>query len=409
MASLIASAASTLLVKFGTGLAGKAGGWVFQEGLAAVTGGGTDTGRIRQDIANVLAEVKQIQTSVTDLSSQLSDSLLQLRKDSLRTYITDIETYYSTIGDIMQEAFELPEKNITEAERLRQAQGLQKRLNNRLKACSNDVPGYLDQINDFLNERGSNAFFQQAAQQALDQSDDFLGYYSKTKVMALSYWVAYIKGISLLQMAHDTPQVNFEEGSFTIDRHKANVLAQEQNFKTTVGEATIALAEGVINDPNATKDLTWRTAAGTYIEAYNSPYINYVLSGIPGPRQSAWIIKHIPSVTKEEFDPTQGYPVLLEPSDRDDYPLCAGGSQYGLDTRWTTTTLGEYECRWFIKPRSPGEARFSFRFLSSEAYNNGSYIVDNPAIVPRTLNYVDALRPEDGNQFFSVTLGGEKV
>ncbi|KAF5547646.1 hypothetical protein FNAPI_8477 [Fusarium napiforme] len=93
MASLIASAVSTLLVKFGTCLAGKAGGWVFQEGLAAVTGGITDTGRIRQDIANVLKEVKQIQTSVTDLSSQLSDSLLQLRKDSLRTYITDIETY----------------------------------------------------------------------------------------------------------------------------------------------------------------------------------------------------------------------------------------------------------------------------------------------------------------------------
>ncbi|KAJ4123748.1 hypothetical protein BFJ70_g623 [Fusarium oxysporum] len=69
MASLIASAAYTLLVKFGTGLAGKAGGWVFQEGLAAVTGG-TDTEKVRQDIANVLTEVKQIQASVTDLSSQ---------------------------------------------------------------------------------------------------------------------------------------------------------------------------------------------------------------------------------------------------------------------------------------------------------------------------------------------------
>ncbi|KAH7151058.1 hypothetical protein DER46DRAFT_665034 [Fusarium sp. MPI-SDFR-AT-0072] len=224
MASLIASAASTLLVKFGTGLAGKGGGWVFQEGLASVTGG-TDTENVRQDIANALTEVKQIQTSVTDLSSQLSDSLLQLRKDGLRTYITDIETYYATIGDIMQEAFELPDMNLTNADRVHKAQGLQSRLNNRLRACSNDVPGWLDQINDFLNERGSSAFLQQAAQQALDQSDDFLGYYSKTK--ALNYWLTYIKGISLLQMAHDTPQVNFEEGSFTIDRHKANVLVQE--------------------------------------------------------------------------------------------------------------------------------------------------------------------------------------
>ncbi|KAG7427772.1 hypothetical protein Forpi1262_v010805 [Fusarium oxysporum f. sp. raphani] len=143
MASLIASAASTLLVKFGTGLAGKAGGWVYQEGLAAVTGG-TDTEK--------------------------------LRKDGSRTYITDIKTYCSTIGDIMQEAFQIPGMNLTDADCVRQAQGLQKRLDHRLRACPNDVPGYLDQINDFLNEQGSNAFLQQAAQQALDQSDDFLGY-----------------------------------------------------------------------------------------------------------------------------------------------------------------------------------------------------------------------------------------
>ncbi|KAH7466312.1 hypothetical protein FOMA001_g16561 [Fusarium oxysporum f. sp. matthiolae] len=150
MASLIAFAAYTLLVKFGTGLAGKAGGWVFQEGLAAVTGG-TDTEK--------------------------------LRKDGLRTYITDIETYYSTIVDIMQEAFQLPDRNVTDEDRVRQAQGLQKRLGNRLRACSNDVLGYLDQINDFLNEQGSNAFLQQAAQQALDQSDDFLGFkYSGCKL-----------------------------------------------------------------------------------------------------------------------------------------------------------------------------------------------------------------------------------
>ncbi|EMT71911.1 hypothetical protein FOC4_g10003754 [Fusarium odoratissimum] len=125
--------ASTLLVKFGTGLAGKAGGWVFQEGLAAVTGG-------------------------TDTERSTSDSLLQIRKDGLRTYITDIETYCSAIGDTMQEAFQIPDMNLTDADRVRQAQGLQKRLDNRLRACSNDVPGYLDQINDFLNEQGWNAF-----------------------------------------------------------------------------------------------------------------------------------------------------------------------------------------------------------------------------------------------------------
>ncbi|KAH7203189.1 hypothetical protein BKA60DRAFT_640782 [Fusarium oxysporum] len=227
-------------------------------------------------------------------------------------------------------------------------------------------------------------------------------------IKALNYWITYIKGISLLQMAHDTPQVNFEECSFTINRHKANVLAQEQNFQDTVGEATIALAEGVINDPADAQALIWRTAAGTYIEAYNSPYMNFVSSSRPWPPRSSWIMKRSPNVTQEDFDPMQGCPVLLEPSDRLGYPLCVGASQYGLDTRWTTATLGESLCRWLIKPRSPGEARFSFRFLSSGAYKNGSYIVDIPTEFERRLDYADALRGEDGNQFFNVTLGEEK-
>ncbi|KAL5593336.1 hypothetical protein FOBRF1_012438 [Fusarium oxysporum] len=136
MASLIASAASTLLVKFGTGLAGKAGGWVFQEAW-----------QLEADIGIYHRPLEST-----------SDSLLQIRKDGLRTYITDIETYCSTIGDIMQEAFQIPDMNLTDADRVRQAQGLQKRLDNRHRACSNDVPGYLDQINDFLNEQGWNAF-----------------------------------------------------------------------------------------------------------------------------------------------------------------------------------------------------------------------------------------------------------
>src|SRR4051794_11889632 len=106
-----------------------------------------------------------------------------------------------------------------------------------------------------------------------------------------------------------------------MDRHKANVLAQEQNFQDTVGEASIALAEGVINDPTDAQAFIWRTAAGTYIEAYNSPYMNFVSSSRPWPPRSSWIIKRSPNVTQEDFDPMQGCPVLLEPSDRLGYPL----------------------------------------------------------------------------------------
>ncbi|KAF9775272.1 hypothetical protein IL306_006639 [Fusarium sp. DS 682] len=175
-------AATSILANLGKSLLSKGASYAFEKGLVSTTGG-TETDRIRQDIANVLTEVHQIQTSVADLSAQLSDSPLQLRKDNLATYITDIDTYYNTVGDIMQEAFDLPSKKLPDAERVKQAEALQKRLDSRLQASADNVPGYLDQINAFLNQKGPEAFFKQAAQQALDQSEDFLGYYTKTKVM----------------------------------------------------------------------------------------------------------------------------------------------------------------------------------------------------------------------------------
>ncbi|EGU87364.1 hypothetical protein FOXB_02123 [Fusarium oxysporum f. sp. conglutinans Fo5176] len=206
MASLIASAASTLLVKFGAGLAGKAGGWVFQEGLAAVTGG-TDTEKVRQDIANmriVFAKLKDCKSGLT------------IAFELVRMMFLDILTRSATSS--------------TSKARMP--------FSNRL--------------------------------------------HSKRSINPMIFLDITVRPKScLLQMAHDTPQVNVEEGSFTIDRHKANVLAQEQNFQDTVGEATIALAEGVINDPTDTQALIWRTAAGTYIEAYNSPYMNFVSSNRP--------------------------------------------------------------------------------------------------------------------------------
>jgi hypothetical protein len=209
-------------------------------------------------------------------------------------------------------------------------------------------------------------------------------------------------------MAHDTPQVNFEEGSLTINRHKANVLAQEQNFKTTVGEATIALAEGVVNDPAATKALISRTASGNYVEAFADRFENLVFSNVRWPPQSSWVITRRPSVAQEDFNPIQGYPVLLLPSDRVDYPLCAGGSSYGVDTMRLTSVVGD-ACRWYIKPRSPGEARFSFRFLTSWPHDDGDYIVDISTDGTRRLDKVDSLDLEDENHFFNVTLGEVKV
>ncbi|SCV39173.1 uncharacterized protein FFB14_07117 [Fusarium fujikuroi] len=406
MTSLLVTGGLFILSNVGKSILGKGAGWVFDQGLASLDGG-SDNDKIRQDIANVLTEVKQIETSVASLSNQLSDTLLQLRKDDLGTYITDIETYYSTIGDIMQEAFDLPRKNLTDSVRVSQAQSLQSRLDDRLQASSDNVPGYLDQINAFLNDASANSFLKQAAQQAFDESDDFLGYFTKTKVMPLNYWVAYAKGISLLQMALDNPKVNFEEGSYTISRHNANFVAQEQSFEDTVGQESITLAEGIISNPLDTHDFIWRVQSGLYIEDAFSDYQNWIGSDAENPR-SSWSMFNGPPITIDQFDPTGSYPVVLIPSDNQDRMLCVGG-QYGLQIQeqWPDKTVTP-SCRWLIKPRHPGADRFSFKFDDNYAGGeyNGSYIVDTSYEEDmRILNFVDALDNGDGDQFFNVTLG----
>ncbi|KAF5254880.1 hypothetical protein FANTH_376 [Fusarium anthophilum] len=384
--SLLVTGGIFILSNVGKSILGKGAGWVFDQGLASINGG-SDNDKIRQDIANVLTEVKQIETSVASLSNQLSDTLLQLRKDDLGTYITDIETYYSTIGDIMQEAFDLPSKNLADSVRVSQAQSLQSRLDDRLQASADNVPGYLDQINAFLNDASANSFLKQAAQQAFDESDDFLGYFTKTKVMALNYWVAYAKGISLLQMALDSPK--------------------EQNFEDTVGQESITLAEGIISNPLDTHDFIWRVHSGLYIEALRSDEENWIGSYRKKPT-SSWSMFNGPPITIGQFDPTGSYPVVLVPSDNQDHMLCVGG-QYGLEVQdqWPDKTVTP-SCRWLIKPRYPGADRFSFKFDDNYVGGeyNESYVVDVPFEEDmRLLNFVDALHNEDGNQFFNVTLG----
>ncbi|KAF5962818.1 hypothetical protein FBULB1_13804 [Fusarium bulbicola] len=359
MTSLLVTGGIFILSNVGKSILGKGAGWVFDQGLASINGG-SDNDKIRQDIANVLTEVKKIETSVASLSNQLSDTLLQLRKDDLGTYITDIETYYLTIGDII-------------------------RLDDRLQASADNVPGYLDQSNAFLND-----------------AKHFLGYLTKTKAMALNYWAAFAKGMAL-----DNPKVNFEEGSYAISRHNANFVAQEQNFEDTVGQESITLAEGIISNPLGTHGFIWRVHSGLYIEAARSDEENWIGSNVEKPTFS-WSMFNGPPITIDQFDPTGSCPVVLVPSDNQDRMLCVGG-QYGLQIQeqWPDKTVTP-SCRWLIKPRYPGADRFSFKFDDNYAGGeyNGSYIVDVPYEEDaRMLNFVDALHNEDGNLFFNVTLG----
>ncbi|KAF5230214.1 hypothetical protein FANTH_13944 [Fusarium anthophilum] len=405
MATILASAATSILATIGKSILSKGASYALEKGLVSISGG-TETDRIRKDIANVLTEVHQIQTSVEDLSTQLSSSLLQLRQDSLTVYITDIETYYTTVSDILQEAFELPSKKLPEAEHIKQGNALQNRLDSRLQASADTIPGYLDQMNAFLNQKGPTAFFKQAAQQALDDSEDFLGYYTKTKVMALNYWIAYAKGISLLQMAQQAANVHFEEGSYTINRHNTNLELQQQNFEDTVGHSAIALAEGIIANPEAEHPFIWRSTSNTYIQSFATVNDNWVRSNVEKPTAS-WLMKPRYPVAVNKFDLTGSYAVWVEPTDQPGHNLFLnGGSAAGLETIFPLENADGGA--WLIKPRYAGSDRFSFSFISGYVgglYNH-YYIIDiDIGSGLRKLYYAKDLDKDDMNMFFNVTLG----
>ncbi|KLP09265.1 uncharacterized protein FFB20_13824 [Fusarium fujikuroi] len=196
--TIIILSGPALLNKFAIGLAGEAETWAFKQILQSASGG-SDTDKIRRDISAAVTEMRELKRTVDNLSRELPEALLQLRSDNLRESLTKIETVYDTITDLMETAVTLPE-DISDAERDKKLNAIQTRLEDRLRVCSNKVPGILDRVNDFFAEDGPRSFLRQAVQKAFDNSDDFVSYHEKSKTSMLSYWVVVVKGISLLQL-----------------------------------------------------------------------------------------------------------------------------------------------------------------------------------------------------------------
>ncbi|KAF5646560.1 allantoate and ureidosuccinate permease [Fusarium sp. NRRL 25303] len=245
--TIITLSGPALLNKFAIGLAGEAGTWAFKQILHSASGG-SDTDKIRRDISAAVTEMRELKRTVDNLSRELPEALLQLRSDNLRESLTKIETMYDTITDLMETAVTLPE-DISDAERDKRLNAFQTRLEDRLRVCSDEIPGILDRINDFLVEDGPRSFLRQAVQKAFDNSDDFVSYHEKSKTSMLSCWVVVVKGISLLQMAYDAPNVEFFEGALTIQRQKEKLNRQEQTFRAVVGENTVRLIEWTLLRP----------------------------------------------------------------------------------------------------------------------------------------------------------------
>ncbi|KAF5251247.1 hypothetical protein FANTH_3682 [Fusarium anthophilum] len=163
--TIIPLSGPALLNKFAIGLAGEAGTWVFKQILHSASGG-SDTDKIRQAISGAVTEMKELKRTVDTLSRDLPEALHQLRSDNLRESLTKIETMYDTITDLMKMAVTLPEE-ISDAERDKKLNAIQTRSKDRLRMCSNEIPGILDHIHDFLAEDGPRSFLRQSVQKAL--------------------------------------------------------------------------------------------------------------------------------------------------------------------------------------------------------------------------------------------------
>ncbi|KZV73071.1 hypothetical protein PENSPDRAFT_575019 [Peniophora sp. CONT] len=387
MAAVVAAPATSLLLKFGQSLAGAAGSWVFKKGLEAITGG-SDLDKVRKDIAFIVDQVKDVKSAVDNLSNQLSDALLQLRSDHLKASLTKINTHWDTIADIVLTAFDLP-KELSADERATKLKHLQNRLVNRLQECANEVPGILDAIDSFLSETGGNAFLRQATQQALDGSTDFLGYYGKMKTLILGYWVVVVKGISLLQMAADSPDARFEEGAKTLERHRAKLLQQETVFITTVGENTIKLAELVLANPANDLAINFTDNQGRGFCRSHGMY-GMIMIWVMAPSRKWWMYLDNPDALKTSFDVASSYPVRLW-EDATQHHLIFSGSQYEAVEEDPEPQLKKLS-RWYIKPLAPGSDRYSVQYDSIYA---GKFF-DRAFLVTRDIPRMgDQLRRQD--------------
>ncbi|KAM0554076.1 hypothetical protein ACHAPJ_007151, partial [Fusarium lateritium] len=382
MSTLIADSAATILTKFGTSVAGAAGSWVFKQGLDALTGG-SDTTELKDAIAQVAQQVQQVDKDVQKLSQQLLDDMVALRTDELHSPMEQITAYYDDITDILNAALVLP-ATLSASDRSTATAPIQARLEDRLKACANNVPGLLDTINGYLTETGDGtgcAFLQQLAQKTLDDSKDYLGFYGRSKAIVMQYWVVVAKGISLLQTASDTPKVGFVEGAGEIQRQTGNLQNQEQVFRSTLGIQTVTLAERALRSgnpillavnlcDNVGQGLAWSTYADydprLWITGFMTEYID------SGPNLW-WIEFPMDVFFVDDFDPNGNYTCRLRENATNN--LVVINDSNAVVTEVPDSEKATYPSKWYIKPISPGLDRFSFQFQSDNPDYDGAYMV----------------------------------
>ncbi|KAG5788178.1 hypothetical protein H9Q69_012760 [Fusarium xylarioides] len=265
MSALAEKIGTKLLVNFACGIASAAGAKAFEKGFEEFFGSDEKNleNTIKNEIAGVKKELKEainqirdVKKSIDNLASQLADSILQLRSDSLKGHLTKIDSLYNSIIDIFETV--VRDSEIADLEKRQQRmRELQKRLDSRLKEVAKDVPESLEQINSFLGEEGNSSFLKQLAQRAFDNSEEFRIFYLRCRALVYSYWAVVGREIELLEMATKAPKVHFSEGEKTTARHLGYLEKQQELFEASVGKATIDLYNSLMEVQGEEKLQVW--------------------------------------------------------------------------------------------------------------------------------------------------------
>ncbi|KAK0654969.1 hypothetical protein B0T16DRAFT_450715 [Cercophora newfieldiana] len=365
----MATAIATPLLKFALEkAAGAAVSKLMDKGLNYINGG-SDADKIQRSIGEMFKEVQEIKLAVNEMAKKLDEGILRLRKDNLNAPLTDIESYYAGVQDCIDGAYEAKEKIKDKAELEKKLQRLQTRLEAHLKMAVEHVPSYLGRANDFLQEKD---FLNGAASLALNGSEDFLAYYMKMKILFVPYWVVFVKGITMLVMAQNTPNVAFDEAPQTIKRLSQKVAEQEQAFTNAVGKNTCDLSEFILAAPNQRRPFIWFSGWGANIECVSRLAAPLVHHNVPRVRtesgQHKYLLEVLTSVDPRNFDLSKSYPMRIWADQGSDH------IERSNDRLPVYMWPGGFSASaWFIKPISTGSN--CYRFIGADGEGRGSVLI----------------------------------
>ncbi|KAF4439782.1 hypothetical protein FACUT_3902 [Fusarium acutatum] len=371
MSALAEKIGTKLLVKFACGIASAAGEKAFEKGFEEFFG--SDEKNLENTIKNEIADVKKdlkeainlirdVKKSIDNLASQLADSILQLRSDSLKGHLTKIDSLYNSIIDIFDTV--VRDSEIADLEKRKERmRDLQKRLDNRLKEVAKNVPESLEQINSFLGEEGNSSFLKQLAQRAFDNSEEFRIFYLRCRALVYSYWAVVGRGIELLEMATKSPKVHFSEGEKTTTRHIGYLEKQQELFESSVGKATIDLYNRLMEVKGEEKLKVWfATNASSGFSRLKLPIAGTAPIAVANAGWQKWYLT--PASGRESLDSFSGSAYWLQEIETGDWlGNYTAGAGYAT-IRYVVKGHGlnfPVQWNWFIKPSAPGSDRFTIR------------------------------------------------